>query len=1170
MKKLLSTLLTLFIFSILFAQNKPGIKGITISGIKGIQKSLGQVIAQERAIPPNLKVHLRPELEGPKPKGQDPNAKPVSKFGTLVTNNNTTYKTTLTSAPTQAVVSNFLTIWGNYGTAVSGRESPYTPPDNCGDVGTTQIIATANCRMKVFNKPSLNAPVSTPTGSSTTTLTSVVNVDLNTFFTVSAIGVNSISDPHVRFDRLSGRWFIVAIDVNHTSGSNYCLVAVSDGPTITASTNFKIFYFSVAGTGGASNDFFDYPTLGVDKNSLYIGGNMFANGQRFSGCNLWVVNKASLLSGGPMTVTSFPHGVTNTNMYTPQGVHNDDPGATEGYFVGASQTVYSRLNIKRVSYSGGTPTLSADIPLTTSNTYTPKTVPTLGGTAIDGNDRRLCAAMIKKNKITGVANLWIAQGTLLNSAGVYVSGADRDGALWMEIGNLKTTPTILQSATLYDDVNPTSSAVYYTYPTIALSGQGHNIMGFTSAGPTKYAQASAAGRYRTDPAGNFQSPVDFTNTTSSYNPGANRWGDYTQTVVDPTDDMTMWTFSEYAATTNAWGVRAAQFKAPPPANPSLASTPACGAITTVTINATHGSNPNSEFFDPGDDVAAGGPGFNRLKVDVSGPSAITVANVVFVNPLQITANFNVPVNAVSGTYTVTITNPDGQTSTTTFNLSCAAATCGDPTNLSSSSIDNTNENVSWTAVSGANSYDVDYKLTTSSTWTNAATATTSTSVNITGLTQGTLYDWRVRANCTGASGNYVAAQFTTTAPPPTCDVPANLSATSITSSSATVSWSAVSGAVSYDVDYKLSSSGTWINAATATTLTSITLSGLDPSAQYDWQVRSNCSSSLSSGYSTSQFTTTAPAPTCDAPTGLASSAITSSGATVSWSAVSGANSYDVDYAVHNSGSWTNVATGTTSTSANITGLTASTNYDWRVRTNCSSVSSGYSTGQFSTIADPNTCPDNYESNNTSATAATIAANSTITATIAPAGDQDYFSFSTSGSQKNFKVTLSNLPANYILKVYDSKGIQLPGSDLSVAYNTNKAGTYKILVSGATGTETSSAQCYTLNVQTGSGTFSATIADESGNNIGLVKGGALKLYPVPATNAVTISFDAYAKGSADVVIINQLGQQVLYKKVLTGEGINFNTIDVSALKAGIYTLKVNNGKEIQTKKMIISR
>jgi hypothetical protein len=87
--------------------------------------------------------------------------------------------------------------------------------------------------------------------------------------------------------------------------------------------------------------------------------------------------------------------------------------------------------------------------------------------------------------------------------------------------------------------------------------------------------------------------------------------------------------------------------------------------------------------------------------------------------------------------------------------------CNAPTGLTSSAITATGATVAWTAASGALSYDVDYKPNSSSTWTNAVTGTTSTSVNITGLTSATLYDWRVRTNCSSGSSTYATAQFTT-------------------------------------------------------------------------------------------------------------------------------------------------------------------------------------------------------------------------------------------------------------------------------------------------------------------------------------------------------------------------------------------------------------------------
>lgn len=81
---------------------------------------------------------------------------------------------------------------------------------------------------------------------------------------------------------------------------------------------------------------------------------------------------------------------------------------------------------------------------------------------------------------------------------------------------------------------------------------------------------------------------------------------------------------------------------------------------------------------------------------------------------------------------------------------------------------------------------------------------------------------------------------------------------------------------------------------------------------------------------------------CNTPTGLASSSITSSSATVSWTAVSGATSYNLQYKTSAASTWTTVS-GITTTSYNLTGLAASTAYNYQVQTVCASGSSAYST-----------------------------------------------------------------------------------------------------------------------------------------------------------------------------------------------------------------------------------
>ena len=640
----------------------PKIGGITTRILPYATKTMAEIVAKDQSqiVPLNFIAPLRPEHEGPQPK-----INPAALISPL--KNSFKRNTGLnTETATQRVHSNFLAIWGAYKNNIPGRESAYTPPDNCGDVGTSQVIATANTRLKVFTKPIVTGPgINTPTGTSTQTPPATFNVDLNTFFSNETLKITNISDPHIRFDRLTKRWFIVAIDVDHDV-DNYCCIAVSNNDVITSSSVFNFYYFNVSQTGGKANEFFDYPTLGVDRYALNIGGNMFANALTYAGSNMWVVNKDSLIAG-VLKVTGFDHSTTKTDMYTPQGVQNDDATAPFGYFIGSSQSLYSKLVIRRIDHTSIVPVLSADINLNTIQTYAPNTVIIPLGDSIDGNDHRLCAAMMMKNKITGKTSLWTAQGSSSDITGNVTTTGDRDGIVWFEIGNMDISPSIVQSSRVFDANTPEPTSVNYIYPTIATSGQGHSIMGFTSAGKSKYPQATVAGRYRTDPGGVFQLPVDLTNATSRYNPGASRWGDFTQTVVDPIDNMTMWTFTQYADTVNSWGVRAGQLIAPPPSVPKLDTVPICNTSTIIVSGI---SINNSEFFDPGDDK--NGPGFNRLTITVTGPSAISVTNIKLINQDTISASFNLPDGTLAGTYVVTVTNPDGQSSTTSFVL---AATC---------------------------------------------------------------------------------------------------------------------------------------------------------------------------------------------------------------------------------------------------------------------------------------------------------------------------------------------------------------------------------------------------------------------------------------------------------------------------------------------------------------
>ena len=279
--------------------------------------------------------------------------------------------------------------------------------------------------------------------------------------------------------------------------------------------------------------------------------------------------------------------------------------------------------------------------------------------------------------------------------------------------------------------------------------------------------------------------------------------------------------------------------------------------------------------------------------------------------------------------------------------------CTTPSGLSTSGITTSSATANWSPVSGANSYNVDYKQSSSGSWINIAWGTTSLSWNLSGLPASTSFDWRVRANCSSGSSGYAQKTFSTLSQSGPCYAPTGLSTSPITATSATATWAPVSGALSYNLDYKLASSPNWVTIANGTTSLQWTIGGLEPTTSYDWRVRANCSSGISS-YTQTQFTSQALG-SCSAPAGLYASNIASSTATLNWSAVSGAFAYSVWYKPTFSGTWITATSATYSTSVNLYALSANTTYDWRVVANCSLTEiSNYSTAQFTSSGSTTT------------------------------------------------------------------------------------------------------------------------------------------------------------------------------------------------------------------------
>ena len=334
-----------------------------------------------------------------------------------------------------------------------------------------------------------------------------------------------------------------------------------------------------------------------------------------------------MLSGGPIVVTAFRSLIQkvqglNTGPYTPQGVDNYDPAASEGYVIGVDISSFAKLELRRISDPGGTPAISGNNAIAIPATAEPIKVPHLGNTGgssgnLDGLDDRLLAAHIRDGR------LWTTQNIGVNNNGSSSGTITRNAVRWYELQGIASgqTPIVVQNGTLFQQSTSNSTDQrHYWMGTIIVSGQGHAAMGFSVAGENEYANAGTAGRLAGDPLGTMGAPILYTSSTSAYNPPddpggteGRRWGDYSYTSLDPNDDMTLWTIQEFCDSMDSYGVRVARLLAPPPATPSSCSPSSVAAgANNVDLVVSASSAGGSGFFDPG----AGFP--NHLSAAVNG------------------------------------------------------------------------------------------------------------------------------------------------------------------------------------------------------------------------------------------------------------------------------------------------------------------------------------------------------------------------------------------------------------------------------------------------------------------------------------------------------------------------------------------------------------------------
>jgi hypothetical protein len=674
--------------------------GVPWAGEVGIQQTTEDIMSRQANAPAVSRRPLLVEehhIPNRRSRPQDPNAQPVASTPATLSLSSADADLGLSpfsgdappaeAAPPPSAPQTLSTTFN----AVTGPTESGFPPDTMGSVGPTQFVLFVNGRLRTFNK-------------TTGAADGVINADPDVFFSSvmtpapPPLAINFTSDPQVRYDRLTARWIMIIIDVPSANDigdtPNRILIAVSDAASagvISAGTVWT-FYFVQQNTvgGGDSGGFCDYPSLGVDANALYTGCDEFgAASGSFVNTTAFVIRKSSVLSGGPVVATAFRNLIGTDGPFEPRGVDNYDPAAAEGFFIGSSAAAFGRLIMRRVGTPAGTPTLSANIPITVSATAFPVKLEHLGNTvvtdtngdgftngALDALDDRLMAAHIRNGR------LWTSHAIAVTAAGVGSnSNAQRRNAIrWYELVVPPTTgtPTVNQSGTIFDSATTRAAARQFIIPSVMVSGQGHAALGYTTAGNNFRINAATNGRFVGDTLGTTGAVNIYTASSTAYNPagdpggnGGRRWGDYSFTTLDPKDDMTMWTVQQYCNGTNTYGEQVVKLLAPPPPAAAVAVPPAVvdeTASTNVVVTGT--AVAGTGYYDPGTDLAPPALPFNHIAASVTG--GVTVTSITYNSPTQVTLNLST-VGATPGPQNLTITNPDGQQATYTAAVTVTAA-----------------------------------------------------------------------------------------------------------------------------------------------------------------------------------------------------------------------------------------------------------------------------------------------------------------------------------------------------------------------------------------------------------------------------------------------------------------------------------------------------------------
>ena len=290
-----------------------------------------------------------------------------------------------------------------------------------------------------------------------------------------------------------------------------------------------------------TNNWADFPNIGVDNQALYITSNMFAFGGGFQYSKIRVIPKAGPYSGGAAPYFDFSNlkNANGTTAFTIQPCHTFGAPGVE-YLVNTMFPSGNTMSVWRIVNGGTAPVISRTQVTVSPYSLAPNADQPGGLPQLNTGDIRVLHAVFRGDSI------W----TSFTSAHQWTAGGpNRASVQWCQIR--AATPTVVQQG-VYG-----AGAAHYFYPAMCPDANGNVTMVFSRSGTTIFGQMGYTGRRATDAPGTLQGSAVLKAGVAKYvgldSGGRNRWGDYNGVCADPANGRVIWMYSMFASAVNTWG-----------------------------------------------------------------------------------------------------------------------------------------------------------------------------------------------------------------------------------------------------------------------------------------------------------------------------------------------------------------------------------------------------------------------------------------------------------------------------------------------------------------------------------------------------------------------------------------------------------------------------------------